>query len=95
MIRENWNLKYSACFVICPLRRNLTAPTSVSVVSRLRHSPSNHLIVRNPDKDLSLVNRTTERDTLAVCVKPLHYFYDKVNQSRHTSNRNRKSGKFI
>ncbi|KAK6642822.1 hypothetical protein RUM43_004324 [Polyplax serrata] len=80
MIRENWNLKYSACFVICPLRRNMTAPASVSIVSRLRHPPSNHLIVRNPEKDPSLVNRTRGADTLAVCVKPLHYSYDKALQ---------------
>lgn len=78
MIRENWNLRYSACFIICPLRHNLTVPNSVSIVSRLRSPPSNHLLVHNPDKDPELVNRTGVFESIAVCVKPLHYFYNKV-----------------
>ena len=89
MIRENWNLKYSACFVICPLRRNLTTPSSISIVSRLRHPPSNHLIVKNLDKDFQFVANKTKsnQETLAVCVKPLHYFYDKVGNLKFFSSK--------
>lgn len=78
MIRENWNLRYSACFVICPLKHNLTVPSSVSIVPRLRHPPSNLLWVHNPDKDPEIVNKTIPSEALAVCVKPLHYNYNKV-----------------
>uniref|UniRef100_A0A1B6MGL9 Glycosyltransferase family 92 protein n=1 Tax=Graphocephala atropunctata TaxID=36148 RepID=A0A1B6MGL9_9HEMI len=72
VIRENWNLKYSACFVLCPLRGNQTAPGSVSVVSRLRVAPSNHLLVHAPSPTVNITGR------LAVCIKPLHYNYSQT-----------------
>lgn len=50
VIRENWNLKYSACFVLCPLRISyLDVPYSVSIVSKLRSPPGNILMLRNTD----------------------------------------------
>lgn len=50
VIRENWNLKYSACFVLCPLRiAYLEVPYAVSIVSKLRAPPGNVLLVRNTD----------------------------------------------
>lgn len=50
VIRENWNLKYSACFVLCPLRiAYLEVPYAVSIVSKLRSPPGNVLLVRNTD----------------------------------------------
>lgn len=50
VIRENWNLKYSACFILCPLRISyLDVPYSVSVVSKLRSPPGNILMLRNTD----------------------------------------------
>ncbi|XP_055848872.1 uncharacterized protein LOC129913918 [Episyrphus balteatus] len=59
VIRENWNLKYSACFVLCPLRTaELNVPQSVSIVSRLRAPPGNILRVRNTDQDPDFTNRT-------------------------------------
>ena len=80
VIRENWNLKYSACFVLCPLRQNLTAPYSVSIVSRLRLPPANHLLVRNTDWDPDLRNTSAEiPDKIAICVKPIHFYYNQVN----------------
>jgi hypothetical protein len=80
VIRENWNLKYSACFVLCPLRQNLTAPYSVSIVSRPRIPPSNHLLVRNADWDPDLRNASAEiPDKIAVCIKPIHFYYNQVN----------------
>ncbi|KAH8377931.1 hypothetical protein KR093_008021 [Drosophila rubida] len=52
IIRENWNLKYSACFVLCPVRAPpLDVPQYVSVVSRLRAPPGNLLTLRNTDQD--------------------------------------------
>ncbi|XP_022220076.2 uncharacterized protein LOC111072476 [Drosophila obscura] len=52
IIRENWNLKYSACFILCPVRAPpLDAPRYVSVVSRLRAPPGNLLTLRNTDQD--------------------------------------------
>jgi len=81
VIRENWNLKYSACFVLCPLQQNLTAPYSVSIVSRLRLPPANHLLVRNTDWDPDLRNTSAEiPDKIAICVKPIHFFYNQALQ---------------
>ncbi|XP_015597945.1 uncharacterized protein LOC107269043 [Cephus cinctus] len=79
VIRENWNLKYSACFVICPLPKESPAsgkvPHSVSVVARLRAPPTNHILVQNRPDD-----RPKIRESLAICVKPLHYNYNRVLQ---------------
>jgi len=80
VIRENWNLKYSACFILCPLRQNLSAPHSVSVVSRLRLPPANHLLVRNADWDPDLRNVSAGiPDKMAICVKPIHFNYNQVS----------------
>lgn len=70
VIRENWNLKYSACFVLCPLQPNQTAPFAVSVVVRLFHPPANLLAVNNNYNDTQPVNK------FGVCIKPLHYEYN-------------------
>lgn len=81
IIRENWNLKYSACFILCPLRENQTVPTSVSVVSRLRVTPNNHLIVHNADGINATAQQMIQSNIprrMAVCVKPLHFNYSQV-----------------
>lgn len=82
VIRENWNLKYSACFVLCPVTApDITVPYAVSVVSRLRNPPGNVLLVRNTDDDVDLVNTThitNIPDKIGVCVKPFHFDYDSV-----------------
>lgn len=111
VIRENWNLKYSACFVMCPLKdQNLTVPYAVSIVARLRVPAKNLLIVRNTDQDPEIlrnfnytayygVNNNSSSDTnlvalnqnrnskmflegipngIGVCVKALHFNYDKA-----------------
>ncbi|XP_014215249.1 uncharacterized protein LOC106644315 [Copidosoma floridanum] len=81
VIRENWNLKYSACFVICPLPKELPSkaadrvPEAVSIVARLTVAPTNRMLVRNRP-----ANRPKERKPLAICVKPLHYDYNRVLQ---------------
>lgn len=77
VIRENWNLKYSACFVICPLPKESPAtdrvPETVSVVARLKAAPTNRILVQNRPE-----SRTDDKELLAVCVKPLHYDYNRV-----------------
>ncbi|XP_011503517.1 PREDICTED: uncharacterized protein LOC105366691 isoform X2 [Ceratosolen solmsi marchali] len=81
VIRENWNLKYSACFVICPLPKESHSlsteqiPEAVSIVARLRASPTNRIVVQNRP-----VDRPKHRQSLAVCIKPLHYDYNRVLQ---------------
>ncbi|XP_076379257.1 uncharacterized protein LOC143259735 [Megalopta genalis] len=79
VIRENWNLKYSACFVICPLPKESPAtdrvPETVSVVARLKAAPTNRILVQNRPE-----TRTEDKELLAVCVKPLHYDYNRVLQ---------------
>ncbi|KAH8381139.1 hypothetical protein KR200_003802 [Drosophila serrata] len=64
IIRENWNLKYSACFILCPVRAPpLTVPQFVSVVSRLRAPPGNLLTLRNTDQDVDFANPTRNGTT--------------------------------
>ncbi|KAK0172849.1 hypothetical protein PV328_006116 [Microctonus aethiopoides] len=89
IIRENWNLKYSACFIICPLPNNISnnvehpaklyihnfIPEAVSIVARLRASPTNRIHIQNRPQD-----RPVERQNLAICVKPLHFNYNRVLQ---------------
>lgn len=85
VIRENWNLKYSACFVLCPVTApDITVPYAVSIVSRLRNPPGNVLLVRNTDDDIDLVNTThitNIPDKIGVCVKPFHFDYDSVRMA--------------
>lgn len=85
VIRENWNLKYSACFVICPLPNEspitgvkdslmtITVPETVSVVAKLGAQPTNRLLIQNRPDD-----RPRRRENLAICIKPLHYNYNRV-----------------
>lgn len=82
VIRENWNLKYSAVFVLCPLRISLLdVPYSVSIVSKLKSPPGNILLLRNTDQDRDFNNRSVANipNKIAVCVKPLHFDYDNVS----------------
>lgn len=86
VIRENWNLKYSACFVLCPLRTaELNVPQSVSIVSRLRAPPGNILRVRNTDQDPDFVNRTatsspasSSSSSSASSSSPVDHIADKI-----------------
>ncbi|XP_061394785.1 uncharacterized protein LOC133330341 [Musca vetustissima] len=56
VIRENWSLKYSACFVLCPVRpQEYDVPQYVSIVARLRAPPGNILELRNTDWDRDFV----------------------------------------
>lgn len=85
IIRENWNLKYSACFVMCPLPANKTVPVAVSIVARLRDPPVNLLAVINNHNETSSQpswmngggNSGTVPYKFGVCVKPLHFEYNR------------------
>ncbi|KAH6943794.1 hypothetical protein HPB50_027359 [Hyalomma asiaticum] len=82
LIRENWNLRYSAFFLLCPLPAGVTGEVPLWVsVQRLndRSMPRNLMAVhRKQDEDFE--SRLPEERELAVCVKPIHYEYNKVLQ---------------
>ncbi|KAK0167720.1 hypothetical protein PV327_001592 [Microctonus hyperodae] len=48
---------------------------AVSIVARLRASPTNRIHIQNRPQD-----RPVERQNLAICVKPLHFNYNRVLQ---------------
>jgi hypothetical protein len=52
----------------------------VSIVSRLKLPPANHLLVRNADWDPDFRNTSADiPDKIAICVKPIHFNYNQVN----------------
>ncbi|XP_013107837.2 uncharacterized protein LOC106087360 isoform X1 [Stomoxys calcitrans] len=64
VIRENWSLKYSACFVLCPVRpQEYDVPQYVSIVARLRAPPGNLLELRNTDWDRDFVINSDNRSS--------------------------------
>lgn len=91
-IREHWGLKYSAFFLYCPLPRNWRwRPEGVPSLSILALTSDPNLFLRENVKMLQLLvpsNRLTvhtetdqlfrpDDQSLAVCIKPLHYFFNK------------------
>lgn len=81
IIRENWNLKYSACFILCSLPVPVKyVPQSVSIVNSddfEASETSNQLPVLNAlqgGTGTSEVNSTE----VGVCVKPMHFHYNKT-----------------
>lgn len=75
-IRENWNLKYSATYVLCLLRDTGVKPqdTVGATVSVLASSspgrpPTNLLTILDTEP------RSGIEETLHVCVKPFHFSY--------------------
>jgi hypothetical protein len=88
VIRENWNLKYSAAFVICPLPVPMSSgaaadasiqdsfpnPEAVSLFSSADGlmDATNRLPVLNRNEVEPLIG------TLGVCVKPIHFNYNKT-----------------
>lgn len=78
-IRENWNLQYSAVFVTCDLmdrtsKTFMSAPQSVSVVAKLNLPASNQLPVHFSTSGI----RPPKEPSIGVCVKPLHFHYNKT-----------------
>lgn len=74
VIRENWSLKYSASFILCPLEANQSVPASVSIVARPKDYPANLLEVINMEE------QRTDQMNFGICVKPLHYRYNQEMQ---------------
>ncbi|KAI8435898.1 hypothetical protein MSG28_004090 [Choristoneura fumiferana] len=75
-IRENWNLKYSASYVLCSLRNTgvraqETAGAVVAVLAEAvaHRAPTNLLPV------LDTLPKPGIEENLHVCVKPFHYSY--------------------
>ncbi|KAL1453183.1 hypothetical protein WDU94_007349 [Cyamophila willieti] len=87
VIRENWNMKYSAIFILCPLDSNVSLPQSLSVVHKLKLPIRNLLVVRDnrgpmeSEDDQGQSYREPPPESMVVCVKPLHFTYDKVRKS--------------
>lgn len=106
-IRENWNLKYSAYYLLCPLD-DQNVPTAVSILKKklpkknekdtnekskdndalIFHALGNFVLVQNNlkfkrenDQSLSndLNNLNGQNDKIAICVKPFHYDYNKLD----------------
>ena len=75
IIRENWNLKYSACFVICPLL-SPKIPTSVSIIAGSA-SATNQLPVNNVLSGGTGTQPVNSSD-IGICVKPIHFHYNKT-----------------
>ncbi|XP_050346328.1 uncharacterized protein LOC126770803 [Nymphalis io] len=77
-IRENWNLRYSATYVLCLLRDSGIKPqetvgASLSIVANTtpNRPPTNLLTVRDTEP------KTGIEETLHVCVKPFHFSYSR------------------
>ncbi|KAB7495859.1 hypothetical protein Anas_06873, partial [Armadillidium nasatum] len=81
IIRENWNLRYSACFIACPLtiykngKQPIPPPESVSIMTYPGGNATNKLIVRNLE-----INKNDVLDDFAICVKPIHFEYNNINE---------------
>lgn len=90
VIRENWNLKYSATFVLCPLflyniGRRVPVPDYVSIVvgkawNGSEEQVGNRLPVLNRNADGGADREANIVDGFAVCVKPLHYHFNRAMQ---------------
>lgn len=76
-IRENWNLKYSAVFVLCKLPPDGNHPLSVTIVSHIRDPITNAILIQTPKPIRQL------KTDIEICVKPFHYYYDRVNYNNY------------
>ncbi|XP_063362126.1 uncharacterized protein LOC134651069 [Cydia amplana] len=75
-IRENWNLKYSATYVLCSLKdtgvkpqETVGAAVAVMASAHTHNAPTNLLPV------LDTTPKSGIEENLHVCVKPFHYSY--------------------
>ncbi|XP_063847995.1 uncharacterized protein LOC135093051 [Scylla paramamosain] len=66
MIHENWNLPYTAALIICNIPKN-SKPTHVALTS----FPDTILVVQD-------MKARRNEGRMSVCVKPLHYEYDRA-----------------
>ncbi|XP_045615064.1 beta-1,4-galactosyltransferase galt-1 isoform X2 [Procambarus clarkii] len=70
-IKENWNLAYSAGFVLCYLTDPTTVPTRVAVVANGVAAEGSSL----PVQDLTM---REPQGNMSVCVKAFHYNFDRA-----------------
>ena len=84
-IRENWNLKYSAAFVLCPLGNaeslvDVPVPDAVSVFAAEDglEGATNLMPVLN--RDYVVATNNIDSSSVGVCVKPIHFEYNKTSE---------------
>ncbi|XP_054168180.1 uncharacterized protein LOC128965498 [Oppia nitens] len=86
LIHENWNLKYSAYFILCPLFTHIPVPDAVSLfigdyhhINEQTLMHSNKLFIHNKfETNSQPIDNQPNAEHIAVCIKPLHYHYNKV-----------------
>lgn len=79
-IRENWNLKYSAAFVLCPLESSSPVPDAVSIFAAEDglEGATNRMPVLN--RDYAAAEGEIDPSSVGVCVKPVHFEYNKTSE---------------
>ncbi|XP_019769099.1 glycosyltransferase family 92 protein F13G3.3 [Dendroctonus ponderosae] len=80
IIQEHWQLPYSPYYVTCPLSENESIPLMVSLLNDPAEEPLNMLkVISNYPEGKKWDANELEPDVkkMAVCVKPLHYDYNK------------------
>ncbi|GFT65553.1 glycosyltransferase family 92 protein [Nephila pilipes] len=73
VMNEHWRLRYSSCFLSCEVPKNTSPPLKV-LLSLNRNFTFSAMLPVHQNKE----NIASPRGDLAVCVKPLHYFYDRA-----------------
>ena len=84
-IRENWNLKYSAAFVLCPLGNaesgvDVQVPDAVSVFAAEDGSEGATNLMPVLNRDYVLDKSEIDSSAVGVCVKPIHFEYNKTSE---------------
>lgn len=72
IMNEHWRLTYASYFLSCEVSKNLPPPSRVLLSLHRNFTSSALLPVFNNKEDTS-----SPRGDIAVCVKPLHYYYDR------------------
>ncbi|KAK7573404.1 hypothetical protein V9T40_010595 [Parthenolecanium corni] len=83
LISEHFNLPFSAAFVICPLKNATHVPANISVVvfdphKRIYFPAANRLPVLKLEETPNIDETVEEK--IAICIKPIHYEYNKIFQ---------------
>ncbi|XP_066154609.1 glycosyltransferase family 92 protein F13G3.3-like isoform X2 [Euwallacea fornicatus] len=81
IIEEHWGLPYSAYYINCPVDLREPLPEAVSVVTNVDQFPENlmKIIINYVEAsawDASKLSAKVEK--IAVCVKPLHYAFNRI-----------------
>ncbi|XP_015928667.1 uncharacterized protein [Parasteatoda tepidariorum] len=73
VMNEHWRLKYCSLFISCEVAKNTPSPLRVIVSINRNFTFSAMLPVHQNKEDV-----VSPRGDIAVCVKPLHYNYDRA-----------------